>query len=189
MYLNQKTMKLKKVMTLALMLTVLLACGSNSEQKKESATQKNEEITTKKQQSSVTIDAFINGYLEIKDALIKDDEESASNAAGRLIPKIEALVKSEITEELQNKLQSTVEDLKTIEQASIEKQRSTFESMSHKAKEIVKLSDTDRKLYLQYCPMYANNTGGYWLSEEEQVMNPLFGSKMLKCGVVKEVIE
>ena len=61
--------------------------------------------------------------------------------------------------------------------------------MSHHAKEIVKLSDTDRKLYLQYCPMYANNTGGYWLSEEEQVLNPLFGSKMLKCGVVKEVID
>lgn len=182
-------MKLKRVMTLSLMLTVLLACGANTEQKKKVNTQKSEQITTQKQQASVTIDTFINGYLEIKDALIKDDEASASKVAGRLIPKVETLVKSDLKEELQKKLQSTLDDLKVIEQASIEKQRKTFETMGHKAKEIVMLSDTDRKLYLQYCPMYANNTGGYWLSEEEQVLNPLFGSKMLKCGVVKEVID
>lgn len=182
-------MKLKKVMTLALMLTVLVACGANTEQKKAETASNNEAVAKEKQQASVNVNAFIDGYLEIKNALVKDDKASASKAAGRLIPKVETLLKSDLKGELQKKLQSTLEDLKTIEQASIEKQRATFEAMGHKAKEIVKLSDTDRKLYLQYCPMYANNTGGYWLSEEEQVLNPLFGSKMLKCGVVKEVIE
>ncbi len=182
-------MKLKKVMTLALMLTVLVACGANTEQKKAETASNNEAVAKEKQQASVNVNAFIDGYLEIKDALVKDDEETASKAAGSLISKVEDLTKADVKEDLQKLFQEILADLKVIEEASIEAQRKTFESMSHHAKEIVKLSDTDRKLYLQYCPMYANNTGGYWLSEEEQVLNPLFGSKMLKCGVVKEVID
>ena len=41
----------------------------------------------------------------------------------------------------------------------------------------------------EFCPMADNNNGAYWLSKEEKVINPYFGSAMLTCGEVKQVIE
>ncbi len=40
-----------------------------------------------------------------------------------------------------------------------------------------------------FCPMVDNNKGAYWLSLSETIYNPYFGSKMLKCGSVKTIIE
>jgi Cu(I)/Ag(I) efflux system membrane fusion protein len=37
--------------------------------------------------------------------------------------------------------------------------------------------------------MADNDTGGYWLSTEEQIMNPYFGDMMLHCGEVSETLE
>jgi hypothetical protein len=37
--------------------------------------------------------------------------------------------------------------------------------------------------------MALNNTGGYWLSSEEKILNPYFGDKMLKCGKIDSKIQ
>ena len=51
---------------------------------------------------------------------------------------------------------------------------------------LVKPSDkVNQPVYYQYCPMKK----AYWLSKEEKVINPYFGSAMLTCGEVKQVIE
>lgn len=39
--------------------------------------------------------------------------------------------------------------------------------------------------YVVFCPMADNNTGGYWLSDKDEVVNPYFGDMMLNCGEVK----
>jgi Cu(I)/Ag(I) efflux system membrane fusion protein len=43
-------------------------------------------------------------------------------------------------------------------------------------------------LYVQHCPMADNNEGAYWLSREKDIRNPYFGSKMLRCGSVKQML-
>ncbi|MCO4780995.1 MAG: efflux RND transporter periplasmic adaptor subunit [Candidatus Cloacimonetes bacterium] len=37
-----------------------------------------------------------------------------------------------------------------------------------------------------YCPMAFDNQGAYWVQDEDEVLNPYFGSKMLKCGTIKD---
>lgn len=37
--------------------------------------------------------------------------------------------------------------------------------------------------------MVFNNKGGYWLSTEEEILNPYYGDKMLHCGKVTETIK
>jgi len=44
-------------------------------------------------------------------------------------------------------------------------------------------------LYQLKCPMAFNNRGATWLQQDEATLNPYFGSAMLKCGGVIEVIE
>ncbi|TXK70596.1 DUF3347 domain-containing protein [Mesonia sp. HuA40] len=39
-------------------------------------------------------------------------------------------------------------------------------------------------IYKINCPMAFNNGGGFWFSKSEEVLNPYFGDKMLRCGSV-----
>ncbi len=43
-------------------------------------------------------------------------------------------------------------------------------------------ADIEDKLLIYYCPMYP----GYWLQEENQTGNPLYGKKMIKCASLVE---
>jgi hypothetical protein len=53
---------------------------------------------------------------------------------------------------------------------------------------MVAITGTEMKIYEQFCPMYKNNEGGVWLSMNEEIRNPYFGDKMLKCGKVQREI-
>ena len=75
-----------------------------------------------------------------------------------------------------------------IAKSEIVHQREHFEGMAKDFMDILAITGTDRTLYQQYCPMYNKNKGGYWLSDSQEIKNPLFGSKMLTCGSVKETI-
>ena len=44
-------------------------------------------------------------------------------------------------------------------------------------------------IYKKFCPMAFNNDGAYWYADVEEIKNPYFGDKMLKCGSVKKTIE
>jgi hypothetical protein len=36
--------------------------------------------------------------------------------------------------------------------------------------------------------MYNNNAGGMWLSASNEIKNPYYGNKMMKCGSVQQEI-
>ena len=35
-----------------------------------------------------------------------------------------------------------------------------------------------------FCPMAKSNTGAYWFQQNEEIVNPYFGHRMLRCGEV-----
>ena len=76
-----------------------------------------------------------------------------------------------------------------IAKSEIEHQREHFAMLSNDISDFIKMTGFDQTLYMQYCPMFDGGKGGAWLSLSEDIKNPLFGSRMLKCGAVKETIE
>ena len=73
---------------------------------------------------------------------------------------------------------------------SLEHQRKQFQMISDKLIEMIRnFDEVNDKLFVQFCPMADDNKGAFWISKEEQVLNPYFGDAMLKCGSVKQVIE
>ena len=40
--------------------------------------------------------------------------------------------------------------------------------------------------HLTFCPMAFDFAGAHWLQDHEQIDNPYFGAKMLRCGEVRE---
>ncbi len=68
-------------------------------------------------------------------------------------------------------------------------QRKQFKMISNQLIEMVRNVDTwNDKLFVQFCPMADNNTGAFWISREDQILNPYFGDMMLNCGSVEEII-
>ena len=42
------------------------------------------------------------------------------------------------------------------------------------------------EVYRQFCPMAFENTGAFWISDSDEVLNPYFGDAMLRCGKVEK---
>jgi Cu(I)/Ag(I) efflux system membrane fusion protein len=73
--------------------------------------------------------------------------------------------------------------------SNIKEQRNHFKDLSSNLANALEVFGINEKVYHQFCPMADANKGAYWLSTEENVINPYFGDAMLTCGEVKQVIE
>ena len=135
--------------------------------------------------SELPSDELLAIYIEIKNAMVNDD----STLTSAKLKELQALVAKKKTEEDKEAnlaLLTKMEVLATtMESLPFEEQRFSFIELTERFLKWQELHPNSEKLYLQYCPMYKG--GNYWLSMEEAVYNPYYGSKMLRCGVVEKV--
>lgn len=68
--------------------------------------------------------------------------------------------------------------------SDIEELRAEFKAISTKLMNQLEEQEYDGTLYKQYCPMY--DGGSYWISDEEVIENPFYGSMMHNCGETVE---
>ncbi|MBD3660738.1 MAG: DUF3347 domain-containing protein, partial [Arenibacter algicola] len=68
-------------------------------------------------------------------------------------------------------------------------QRVYFKSLSKNMFEVIKDSKSETPVYYQFCPMADGGKGANWLSLEEDIRNPYYGSQMLSCGKTIETIK
>lgn len=121
-----------------------------------------------------------NAYLQVEAALVNTDVKSTAEATKHLN---KTLQDAEATNEAIAAAQA-IDDATTIEE-----QRTQFVIVTAQIEQMVEGALASGTIYKQYCPMAFNNTGAYWLSNSDQVLNPYFGDKMLKCGRVDAKIE
>ena len=127
----------------------------------------------------VTGEAF-GHYILLKDALVASKADVAKKASADL---------AKALSEVDNGKKAGDEANKVASAGSIAEQRKAFTALSNEMAALAKSSELAQgSLYLQYCPMANNNSGGSWLAMEKEVRNPYFGDMMLKCGSVKETI-
>lgn len=169
---------------------ILSACGGNSGQQESGADAK----AVSPQFRSQLSDA-VNIYFEIKDALVAADAEKAAEEAQSFkaaLAKVDAAsLKAEKAAAWQERLagfQTTLDAITAND--DIEKQRAAFLELSKAVIGSVKdFGPLNTAVYVQYCPMAFNNTGGEWLSNSKEILNPYFGDAMLHCGAVTETVE
>lgn len=142
--------------------------------------------------SSTATSPIIDSYLAVKDALVSDNAPEAASKSQTLVSALKSFdISSTEAEDLEELERLQVEATAFAEKLGTEDivaQRESFQALSVTLKDFLKIAGTDRTIYHQYCPMYKNNTGGMWLSANEDIKNPLFGSAMLTCGRVEETI-
>ncbi|PKP10328.1 MAG: heavy metal transporter [Bacteroidetes bacterium HGW-Bacteroidetes-3] len=143
-------------------------------------------------QKSDLTSAIIDGYLVLKNALIKDDSKKAAEGAKMMLTAFSNFEMGKLSESQHSKYMEIAESAKEhaehIAKNPLEHQREHFEDLSKDVNELISLVGTDKTLYQDFCPMASNNKGAIWLSESKEINNPYFGSKMLKCGSVQKQI-
>lgn len=143
----------------------------------------------------VYMHAVVTSYLAIKNALVSDNAAKAGSAARDMYNTMRAFDKSLLTAEQLKSYQDYEGDLlENAEHISknadkIDHQRSHFATMSEEIYNLVTAFGYTKPLYHDHCPMARNKQGAIWLSETREVKNPYFGSGMLTCGSVEEVIQ
>lgn len=141
--------------------------------------------------AAASVSPLLANYYDVKNALVNADQKTAALKAIELSAAITSIDLKSVSEPqlqtvkaLQAKLAA---DAKAIAGAKeLSAQRTSFASLSanfYELSKTVKLSD--EPVYYDYCPMKKS----YWLSNEEAIKNPYYGSQMLTCGSVKETLK
>lgn len=177
-----------KLSLLAFALVAIFSC-KNDKKEKEMVEDPATETTTETTKTVVAGSAEFNDaevamifqqYLKLKDALVETDAEAASKQADNLMT---AFANEGVQEELLMAAQ------KIQEANDIETQRAQFVNVTEGLEELLQGAIAGGQVYKQFCPMAFNNEGAYWLSDSEEIRNPYFGDKMLKCGKVTAEIK
>ena len=90
-------------------------------------------------------------------------------------------------EELADIIEDATEHAEHIAESAIDHQREHFKTLSKDITDMVAITGTKNTLYQQFCPMY--DKGSAWLSTNNEIRNPYYGSRMLKCGKVQKTIQ
>ena len=152
------------------------------------------DMTTTATTTENQLKPIFDNYFAVKDALVKTDGNTASTKAKELLSaintvKMEKLSMEEHTvwmKELSN-LKEDAEHISDTKDASY--QRDHFITLSIRVYKLIKVSKQETPTYLQHCPMANDGKGADWLSKENTVKNPYYGSMMLTCGKVIETIK
>jgi len=138
--------------------------------------------------SLFSIDAILNNYLKLKNALTKDDSKGAAEAGKELYSTLKNTKTDKIEDKFKKEYTDITEDAKehvehiADNSGKISHQREHFAMLSKDVNDLIKIFGTDKKIYRDYCPMYDQGKSGYWISETKDIKNPYYGSEMLTCG-------
>jgi copper chaperone CopZ len=149
----------------------------------------NSSVAAKSHETNQLEPVFENYFL-LKDALVKSDSKTATAKSKILLTAIMAVkmeaLKMDVHVVWMNVLKDLTNDSKSIsETQDIKEQREFFKSLSKNMYELIKVSKPSEAVYYQYCPMQDAN----WLSKENAIKNPYYGSQMLTCGKTVETIK
>lgn len=151
------------------------------------------EANSSENKNESQLKAVFDNYFSLKDALVNTDAGTSSAKAASLVKAIQNVEMGKLSNEEHTVWMKVLKDLTTQAEKiastkDIEKQRGTFALLSENIYALTKVSKQSETVYYQHCPMFNNGKGANWLSKEEAIKNPFYGSKMLTCGSVQETI-
>lgn len=137
------------------------------------------------------IGASLTTYYRLKNALVADNSEIASQRADELSQAFETVDVTKMTDVQKtawNKLSVNLKlDAKHIKSnKDLDHQRGHFIKLSNNMYALIfNFKANETEAYLIYCPMKKAT----WLSDSKDIRNPFYGNKMLDCGSVKATLK
>ena len=138
--------------------------------------------------------SVFENYFSVKDALVKSDGNITSTKAKDLLTALDAVQMNKLSNEEHTVWMKVMKNLAfdaehIAETKDVAHQRDHFMSLSKNMYELIKVSKQETPVYYQHCPMANKGKGANWLSKENAIKNPYYGSQMLTCGSTVETIK
>jgi len=136
-----------------------------------------------------SLSSLLAKYYAVKDALVASDAARAGKAAAEFVATAKIIDVKSLTAPEQNAYNAVqaklVADAAAIAGTKdLAKQRTSFQSFSDNMITLSKATKATAPVYVDYCPMKKAS----WLSSDQVIKNPYFGSTMLNCGQVTDTI-
>ncbi|MGF7079092.1 DUF3347 domain-containing protein [Mucilaginibacter sp. UYCu711] len=138
---------------------------------------------------------MVGNYLQLKNALTKDNSSDAATAGKALSTGFAKLDQSVLTPTQKKSFTDIADDAKEMAEhigmsgGKLPHQREHFDMLSKDMVDLVKLFGADQPLFVDHCPMYNDKKGAIWLSETKEIKNPYMGSGMSSCGTIQEELK
>lgn len=152
------------------------------------------ETTTNVIQNENQLKAVFDNYFLLKDALITSDGTKVAATSKELLTAVNNVKMDKLDMETHMVWMKVVnlikEDAEHIaDTKDVKHQRDHFTTLSKDIYTLIKAAKYEVPVYFQFCPMYNDGKGANWLSKENAVKNPYYGSMMLTCGKTVETIK
>lgn len=174
--------------------TIVLSFTSCNTKTSDTKTELSDDSSINGRQEVSQLKAVFDNYFLLKDALVKTDGKNASVIAKDLASSLNAVKMETLkTEEhlvWMKVMKDLKEDAKNIsETEDIKRQRDSFARLSKNMYSLIKVSEVTEPVYYINCPMFNGGKGANWLSKENEIKNPYYGSQMLSCGETIDKIQ
>ena len=145
-------------------------------------------------QEASQLKAVFDNYFLVKDALVSSNEDNVAVASKELVVAINNVKMDKLDMDVHMVWMKVVKQIKEdaehiADTKDIKHQRDHFTTLSKDIYSLIKVSKYDTPVYYQFCPMFNDGKGANWLSKENAVKNPYYGSMMLSCGKTVETIK
>ena len=141
------------------------------------------------------LNAVLGSYLKMKDNFFDAKKEEAQKQATDILANLEKVNMELVTGDAHMywmKLAKVIkEKAKVIAEAeNIDTQRRAFKPLSEALIDVYQSFGLESEtVYVQFCPMFDDNKGAFWLSTQKQIANPYYGDLMPTCGETKDSIQ
>ena len=140
------------------------------------------------------LQSVFDNYFLVKDALIQSDASATAIVAKELVSAISNVKMDKLEMEVHMVWMKVLNQMKTdatqmANSKDIKKQRNHFVTLSKEMYSLMKVVKYDKTVYYQHCPMANDGKGANWLSKENEIKNPYYGSRMLTCGKTVETLK
>lgn len=119
-------------------------------------------------------------YFAMWEALHSDDLEAWQRAAEEFYQAADAMSWPHNMHDLHAELSTGAGHVHHV--GSLERARELFQVHSQAMIALARADYLEANAYLMFCPMAFDNQGAYWLQPDSRLLNPYFGSSMLRCG-------
>ena len=197
--------------TLSIIVTLSFASCGNAANNKENTSKTEDTSSTHSDELAdakivkpafATIDAKLKTqvqdiykvYLGVQSALATDKSAEAATQAMSITQLVKAFDTANLPADQKQAYESHVAKILDLalsigKSQDIKVQRTTFAPFSDQVYELVKAFGNDQPIYQAHCPMALDGKGASWLSDKTEIKNPYYGSEMLECGSVTNIIK
>lgn len=157
---------------------------ARSQERKEPLRFKNLVVNTLGGETGKLLEDLYAAYFQVQASLASDKKPSAEAAQGLHAAAAKLATQDQLADDTKNLLTEVAAKSEHLHHMEVPEARKSFKPISHAVVTLaaqLRSENAENQFTHFFCPMVPGG-GGDWLQPNDRLLNPYFGSEMLRCG-------